>query len=373
MAQKKLSQYLNASSIASTLRLVALQGTPAENVNIPISVLEDYIEEIISTSNGPAHWLTGSGAPANGTGSDGDFYFRGTTGEIYGPKAAGAWGSSIANITGPEGTVGDDGPAGAPGSMWWTGAGAPSNGSGSNGDFYLRTSNGDVYGPKAAGVWGSVVGNLKGPQGDAGAGGAAEYAWVTRPTSGNTDGDRIVITDVGSVPQTWVWKTSRWLPELGRVFWKFDAPFALADNTSYQYPVVIDVPMGLLAVGSVIRTDLSLSADQGGLDTPSNVGAPTNWEYGSYIDDNASDTRKYIDQRGNIQNVTMFVTSGRVIIVSPTKAWGDPYQLVEQTIASSTQVSTIDISHQLSIKLELKKQNATELIQVLEYRVEIYP
>jgi hypothetical protein len=41
-----------------------------------------------------------------------------------------------------------------------------------NGDFYLNVSNGDVY-QKAAGAWGSPVGNIKGPTGAAGSGGSS--------------------------------------------------------------------------------------------------------------------------------------------------------------------------------------------------------
>lgn len=35
--------------------------------------------------------LSGAGAPAGGTGSDGNYYFDTTAGELYGPKASGAW------------------------------------------------------------------------------------------------------------------------------------------------------------------------------------------------------------------------------------------------------------------------------------------
>ncbi len=45
---------------------------------------------------------------------------------------------------------GASGPAGA---AVLNGAGAPSNGSGANGDFYLDTTNTRLYGPKAAGAW----------------------------------------------------------------------------------------------------------------------------------------------------------------------------------------------------------------------------
>jgi hypothetical protein len=54
---------------------------------------------------------------------------------------------------------------------------------GSNGDFYLNTTNGDIYGPKTAGAWGSVIFNIAegqqgpaGPQGSTGATGAAGAA-----------------------------------------------------------------------------------------------------------------------------------------------------------------------------------------------------
>lgn len=66
---------------------------------------------------------------------------------------------------------GGAGPAGPPGSTWYSGAGAPAGGTGIDGDFYLNTTNGDVY-TKAAGAWG-VIENLVGPAGAAGAAGPA--------------------------------------------------------------------------------------------------------------------------------------------------------------------------------------------------------
>jgi hypothetical protein len=54
---------------------------------------------------------------------------------------------------------------------------------GGNGDFYLNTANGDIYGPKTAGAWGSVIFNIAegqqgpaGPQGSTGATGGAGSA-----------------------------------------------------------------------------------------------------------------------------------------------------------------------------------------------------
>jgi hypothetical protein len=76
---------------------------------------------------------------------------------------------------GPPGAAGPTGPAGV-GAAWQQGAGAPTAGDGANGDFWLNTSNGDIYGPKTAGAWGAVIFNIaegqQGPAGPAGATGA---------------------------------------------------------------------------------------------------------------------------------------------------------------------------------------------------------
>jgi len=52
---------------------------------------------------------------------------------------------------------------GGGGAAWFDGAGPPSAGLGNNGDYYLNTTNGDVY-EKAGGSW-TLVGNIKGPAG----------------------------------------------------------------------------------------------------------------------------------------------------------------------------------------------------------------
>lgn len=65
-------------------------------------------------------------------------------------------------VNGMDGTNGTNGTNGTSGAVWRTGSGAPSNGLGVNGDFYLDTATGNVY-EKAAGVY-SVVANIQGPQ-----------------------------------------------------------------------------------------------------------------------------------------------------------------------------------------------------------------
>lgn len=127
--------------------------------------------------------LRGAGAPSNGNGLDGDFYIRTSNGDLY-EKSSGSW-SVVGNITGPVnvldiGTVTTLGPEalatasitgtspdqdvnlGIPrGARFFRGSGAPSGGTGTDGDYYIRTSNGDLY-VKASGSW-SVLINILGP------------------------------------------------------------------------------------------------------------------------------------------------------------------------------------------------------------------
>ena len=58
--------------------------------------------------------LNGSGAPAGGLGTEGDFYIDTAADAIYGPKTGGAWGGAT-SLVGPAGATGPTGPAGADG------------------------------------------------------------------------------------------------------------------------------------------------------------------------------------------------------------------------------------------------------------------
>ena len=109
--------------------------------------------------------LTTTGAPANGFGTDGDFANDADAQVMYGPKSGGTWPAGKSY----KGTPGTPGTNGTNGSKWLTGTGVPAAGTGVDGDFYLR-SNGDYYGPKASGAWGSVVASLKGAAGSGGGG-----------------------------------------------------------------------------------------------------------------------------------------------------------------------------------------------------------
>ncbi|WP_138430472.1 collagen-like protein [Fodinibius saliphilus] len=100
---------------------------------------------------------SGKGAPASSTGSNGDYYLNTNTGEMYGPKKDSGWGNPIMVLMGQDG---EDG------SKFHAGSGAPASSLGENGDFYLDKSNYNMYGPKTSQGWGTAV-NLKGADGNA--------------------------------------------------------------------------------------------------------------------------------------------------------------------------------------------------------------
>jgi hypothetical protein len=84
--------------------------------------------------------------------------------------------ATVEGLVGPPGATGDvgatgaTGATGAAGAVWRTGSGAPSDGLGINGDYYLNTANSDVY-YKSGGTY-SVVANIKGATGATGTAGA---------------------------------------------------------------------------------------------------------------------------------------------------------------------------------------------------------
>jgi hypothetical protein len=126
--------------------------------------------------------LNGTTVPSDeDDGVDGDFYLRTTTSMLYGPKASGAWLAGV-SLVGATGAAGATGATGAAGNTILSGTAAPGNELGTNGDFYLDTVASKIYGPKAAGTWPAGV-SLIGATGAAGAAGASGVA-VYMPDSG---------------------------------------------------------------------------------------------------------------------------------------------------------------------------------------------
>lgn len=84
--------------------------------------------------------LNGTTVPSDGgDGVDGDFYIRTTNYVIYGPKTAGAWGAGVSLVgpTGADGADGADGLDGTDGTSFLSGSGAP--------DDVLTGVDGDMY------------------------------------------------------------------------------------------------------------------------------------------------------------------------------------------------------------------------------------
>jgi hypothetical protein len=135
-------------------------------------------------------WIVQAGAPTSLIGNNGDMYLNNATGigsgDVYGPKASGAWPASTTNIRGAPGATG---PAGySP--TYIVQPSPPTSGQGQNGDMAINSSTSDLYGPKAAGAWGPIVANLKGgtgPQGPPGVGYNPRGAWVSTTTYAQGD------------------------------------------------------------------------------------------------------------------------------------------------------------------------------------------
>lgn len=118
------------------------------------------------------------------------------------PGTAGAQGP-----TGPEGPEGLQGPAGANGTNGadgktvLSGTTVPAASLGTNGDFYIRTTTSEIYGPKAAGVWGSPT-SLKGADGAPGAPGAPGGPGPEgSPWVAGTAPSEVILKGTWSIPQ----------------------------------------------------------------------------------------------------------------------------------------------------------------------------
>lgn len=104
------------------------------------------------------------------------------------PGATGATGPSgptgatgATGVAGPTGPSGATGATGAAGSKWLSGAGAPAGGTGVVTDWYLNTSNDDVYEKTGVSTW-TLRANIKGSTGATGATGATGSTGATGAT-----------------------------------------------------------------------------------------------------------------------------------------------------------------------------------------------
>ena len=107
-----------------------------------------------------ASLLQGAGSPLAGAGDDGDTFLDTTNHVIY-KKSGGAWASQGSSFKGTNGTNGSNG---SNGNTLLQGSGAPSSGSGADGDSFLDTTNHVVY-KKSGGSWSAQGSSFKGATG----------------------------------------------------------------------------------------------------------------------------------------------------------------------------------------------------------------
>jgi len=158
--------------------------------------------------------LSGSGAPSNGTGSNGDFYINSTNYDIYGPKTAGAWGSATSLIgpTGATGSAGATGAQGATGSQGATGAQGATGPQGATGAQGLKGDKGDTGDTGPTGPtglqWATGATGAAGANGSTGATGATGPQGDTGPAgpgiaTGGTTGQYLTKVDGTNYNTQW--------------------------------------------------------------------------------------------------------------------------------------------------------------------------
>lgn len=108
--------------------------------------------------------FSGNGAPSSIMGQTGDYYLDKTNYLLYGPKVDADWGVPIL-LRGAAGAQGPMGPAGADGTIFYSGETAPDPALGKVGDFYISRLPIMLYGPKHATFGWGVGTNLKGADG----------------------------------------------------------------------------------------------------------------------------------------------------------------------------------------------------------------
>ena len=156
-------------------------------------------------------WFHGSGVPSDALGSDGDYYLNTANGDVfqhggsvgwnYAGNIKGATGDTgpqgAAGSTGATGATGSTGPAGsngAAGTQIYSGTGAPADGLGSDGDYYIDSATWGLYQHGGSVGWNFST-SLIGPQGAQGATGPQGPAGSSGSGSGgiNVAQDGVIV------------------------------------------------------------------------------------------------------------------------------------------------------------------------------------
>ena len=94
------------TKLASTLSAMDGQLLAVESGEIVGYDGSDFVGDTGAAGANGALWYTGTAPPSSGVGANGDYYLvvsGSGLGDVYGPKASGAWGSTVGNIRGASG------------------------------------------------------------------------------------------------------------------------------------------------------------------------------------------------------------------------------------------------------------------------------
>lgn len=238
--------------------------------------------------------LSGSGAPAGGTGNVGDYYINTANQDFYKKTGTSTW-TLLFNLKGDSG------------SSFLQDSGVPSNGDGNDGDTYLDTATGDIY-LKTAGAW-AVTCNIFGAAGadgtaiftnqfpntatlgtsfeilNASNNATARTAWSLAADTLNANGDELIIyarfSCSSAIPTnqqvriTFNGNTLNFLASFGGVsnvnVIEVKSRFVRASNTTAKYQTAVTyINSGLLA-GVVLDEQKTSVLTMGGLNFTTNA------------------------------------------------------------------------------------------------------
>jgi len=100
--------WVDIPRLSTTCQALGGPGGPMNAQATAIAARLGFLADAIAAINAGAQLYTGSGAPADTLGDNGDLYIDPAAGMLYGPKAAGSWAAGT-SLAGPPGAVGPAG------------------------------------------------------------------------------------------------------------------------------------------------------------------------------------------------------------------------------------------------------------------------
>ncbi len=211
-----------------------------EKTDVSTWTLRGNIKGVDGVNGVGSIWLTSSGAPTDATGKVTDWYLNTTNYDVYEKTGSSTW-TLRGNI---KGATGSTGTAGTNRSQWLTGTTTPGTGTGVIGDWYLNTTNYDIHQKTGSSTW-TLRGNIKGATGTNGT--SANFTYSTLESStGNywIDGKLIYrkTINIGNLPNNASKKVAHGITGLTYVIgWEGNAYLS---SGAYWYPFPYTSPSG---------------------------------------------------------------------------------------------------------------------------------